>query len=169
MLTRISGEENPAALKVLASVVEPPKGYQRGGLKPHTQQTPLNSLADAITPESETAREFSLIADRIAAGTATPEDVAKARAWLTMWRDNDARLEPKLDYSEITAELKPVSASLKQVAEIGLAALDALEQKKPLDSQSADLATLTGFEKPQGLVVLAVVKPVETLVKAGAK
>jgi len=165
MLVRISGEANPEALKVLASVVEPPRGYQRNGLKEQPQQDALIGLVDAIDPESEPAREFGLVAGRIAAGTGSAEDFAKARAWLTLWRDNDAKLEPKLGYSEQMAELKPASATLKQVAEIGLRALDALEQKKPLESQAADLATLTAAEKPQGLVVLAVVKPVETLVK----
>jgi hexosaminidase len=165
MLVRMSGDPNPEALRVLASVVEPPRGYQRNGLKEQPQQAPLVGLVDAIDPESETAREFGLMAGRIVAGTATPEDFAKARAWLTLWRDNDARLEPKLGYSEMTVELKPVSASLKQVAEIGLAAIDALEQHKALAAQAADLATLTAAGKPQGLVVLAVVKPVETLVK----
>jgi hexosaminidase len=171
MLVRMSGDPDPKALKVLASVVEPPRGYQRGGLREHTQQTPLNSLADAVSPESERAREFRGIAERVAAGTATPEEVAKGRMWLTLWRDNDANLEPRLGYSDKTEELKPVSATLKQVAEIGLAALDALEQHKPLaaDAQSTDLATLTAAEKPQALVILAVVKPVETLVKAPGK
>jgi hexosaminidase len=166
MLVRLSGDPDPKALRVLASVVEPPRGYARGGLREHTQQTPLNHLVDAVDPESATAREFRGIAEDIAAGKATPEEVAKARMWLTLWRDNNARLEPKLGYSEMTEELKPVSATLKQVAEIGLAALDALEQHKALgaDAQSTDLATLTAAEKPQALVILAVVKPVETLV-----
>ena len=167
MLVRMSGDPNPEALRVLASVVEPPRGYQRNGLREQIQTVPLVGLVDAIDPESETAREFRLIAERIAAGKASPEDFAKAREWLTLWRENDAKLEPKLGYSEMTVELKPVSASLKQVAEIGLAALDAIEKQKPLagDAQSTELETLKVAEKPQGLVVLAVVKPVETLVR----
>jgi hexosaminidase len=169
MLVRMSGDPNPAALRVLASVVEPPRGYQRNGLREQPQLAPLNGLVDAIDPESETARQFRGITEHIAAGTATPEEVVKARAWLTLWRDNDAKLD--LSYSDITMELKPVSAYLKQVGEIGLRALDAIEQHKPLsdEAQSADLVVLTAAEKPQALVVLAVVKPVETLVKAQGK
>jgi hexosaminidase len=56
MLQRMSGDSDPESLKVLAAVVQPPFGYMRGGLRNYQSFTPLNRLADAVPPESETAR-----------------------------------------------------------------------------------------------------------------
>ena len=168
MLEEMSGELDPAALRVLASVVEPPKGYDREGLKEYTSLSPLNHLVDAVPPESDTARQFKGICSRIAAANATPEDWQQAQAWLTLWRDNDARLEPKLGSSDLTEELRPVSASLKQVAEIGLAAIDSIHQQKPLSAevQKTDLELVKVAEKPQAVLLLQIAPGVEMLVKS---
>jgi len=168
MLERMSGDANPEALRVLASVVEPPKKYARGGMRDYTSLTPLNHLVDAVSPESETAREFREICKRIAAGTGTPQDWQQAHDWLTLWRDNDAKLEPSLTKSDLTEELVPVSQSLHQVGEIGLRALDALQKGEAVaaEVQKQDLASLAAAEKPQATLLLMVAPPVELLVKA---
>jgi hexosaminidase len=168
LLERMSGETNPEALRVLASVVQPPKGYEREGLKHNTAFSPLNTLADAVPPESETARQFAQIADYIANGKATPEEWQKAHDWLVLWRDNDAKLQPTLAKSEITAELEPVSKNLHDVAEIGLQALETYHSETPLsvDTQHQSLDRLTAAEKPQAVLVLMVVAPIEQLVKS---
>jgi hexosaminidase len=168
MLERMTGDPNPEALRVLASVVEPPKGYVRGGLSKYTSLTPLNHLVDAVPPESDTARDFKLICEHIAAGSATPAEWQQARRWLTTWRDNDARLEPMLANSDITAELVPVSRSLNQVADIGLATLYVLQKGEavPGDAQKRNLDTITAAEKPQAALLLQVAPSVELLVKA---
>ncbi len=169
MLERMSGDPNPVALRVLASVVQPPRGYARGEMRDYTSQTPLNHLVDAVSPESETGREFNVMCGHIAAGSASPAELQKAREWLTLWRDNDARLQPTLGQSEITQELAPVSASLKQTAEIGLRALDLLQQTQTAASASAqakDIAVLAEAKKPQAVLMQMVAPGVELLVKA---
>jgi hexosaminidase len=169
MLERMSGNSNPAPLRVLASVVSPPKGYDRGDMHDYTSQTPLNHLVDAVPPESETARRFREILKRIVAGTATPDEWRQAQEWLVLWRDNDARLQPLLAKSDLTAELIPVSQSLHQVAEIGLRALEVRRQGGAVtaDAQKSDLAVLAAAEKPQAVLLLMVAPPVELLVKSG--
>ena len=168
MLERMSGDPNPQALRVLASVVEPPKGYARGGMREYTSLTPLNRLVDAVSPESDTARIFREICNRIVAGDATPQDWQQAHDWLALWRDNDAKLEPSLAQSDLTAELVPVSQSLHEVGEIGLQALDALQKGEavPADAQKQNLATIAGAEKPQAALLLMVAPSVELLVKS---
>ena len=169
MLERMSGDQNPVALRVLASVVQPPRGYTRGGLKDYTSLTPLNSLVDAVPPESETGREFGLLCERIAAGNASPADWQRAHNWLMLWRDNDAHLQPLLGQSEITAELIPVSMSVRQTAEIGLRTLDLLRETGTFptaSSQAKDLAFLADAQKPQAALLQMVAPGVETLVKA---
>jgi hexosaminidase len=168
MLERMSGDPNPEALRVLAAVVQPPEGYEREQIKHNTSLTPLNHLIDAIQPESDEARAFHQLCDAIASGKATPEQWQQARTWLALWRDNDAKLAPALPGSEITAELVPLSSSLRQVAEIGLDALDHLQKGTAIasDLQKQNLAVVTAAEKPIAVVKLMVAPSVELLVKA---
>jgi len=168
MLERMSADPNPEALRVLASVVQPPKGYARENLRHQDSFTPLNHLVDAVSPESDAGREFLQVAQRIAAGSATPQDWQTAHDWLVLWRDNDAKLQPLLANSDITQELTPLSRSLHDVAEIGLQTLDSLHKGDPVaaDIQRRDLETLAAAEKPQAVLLLMVVPSVELLVKS---
>jgi hexosaminidase len=168
MLERMSGDPDPKALRILASAVQPPEEYQREELRQYDSTSPLNRLIDAVPPESDAARRFAELAKAVAAGSATPEQWSEAREWLTRWRDNDATLQPQLARSEITAELAPVSKTLAEVATIGLADLDALQNHRGLEAAvaQADLATLKEAEKPQAVLRDMIVAPVETLTKA---
>ena len=168
MIERMANGADPAPLKVLASVVSPPKGYEREELRQYSLYTPLNRLVDAVPPESDRARDFRNLATRIAAGNATPSDFAQARQWLTLWRDNDAALQPMLPNSPLTAELAPVSTNLTQAATIGLSALDTLEKHPSgnAKSQQDQLATLKTLQAPQAVLILQIVPGVETLVRA---
>jgi len=168
MLQRMSGESDPKYLAVLASVVQPPEGYQREELKECTTSTPLNRLVDAVPPESETARQFSELVKRIAAGKASPDDWQQARQWLELWRDNDARLQPSLQRSEITAEVVPLSHDLSQVASIGLRALDDLQNHRVgnPDLVASNMQLLKTAEKPEAVLRNMIVPPVEMLVQA---
>ncbi|WP_251106752.1 family 20 glycosylhydrolase [Alloacidobacterium dinghuense] len=168
MLERMSGDPNPVALRVLADVVQPPKGYERQQLRNFGDFTPMNRLDDAVPPESETARVFDDIARRIAAGKATPEDWQQAQTWLTLWRDNDARLQPLLARSFLTQDLVSVSRNLSEVATIGLQALDDLKHDRLVsaDVRSQNIDFLNAAAKPQAVVLLMIAPSVETLVKA---
>ena len=168
MLQRMSGEADPKYLAVLASLVQPPLGYQRESLKEYDWHSPLNHLVDTVPPESETARQFKMLASAIVAGNATPEQWQKAKNWLTLWRDNDARLEPDLKNSDITAELIPLSQTVAQVSALGLRALDDLQNHHPTDTSitQSDMQTLKMAEKPQAVLRDMIVEPVEMLVQA---
>lgn len=168
MLQRMAGNHDDKALKVLASVVQPPEGYEREGLREYDYYVPLNRLVDAVPPESDRGREFRELASRIAAGTATPAEVKQARAWLTLWRDNDAQLQPLLTQSELTTELVPVSQDLAKTALIGLSALDALENHAPLSAtaKAQALETLKALKAPKAVLLNAALPAVETLVNA---
>jgi hexosaminidase len=86
-----------------------------------------------------------------------------------LWRDNDAHLQPLLGRSDITQELIPVSTSVKKTAEIGLRALDLLQQSQTSPAASAkdsDLAFLEEAKKPQAVLLQMVAPGVELLVKA---
>jgi hexosaminidase len=168
MLQRMSGEMDPAPLKVLAAVVQPPRLYERQQLRTFTDSTPLNHLDDAVPPESDTAREFNDIAKRIALGKANPQEWQQARQWLVLWRDNDAKLQPLLARSYLTQELAPVSRNLSRVAEIGLQALDDLHEDRLVsaDLRQQTIEFLKSSGKPQAVLLLMVAPPVELLVQA---
>ena len=170
MLQRMSGQADPKDLAVLASVVQPPLGYQRESLKQYDWYSPLNHLVDAVPPESDTARNFSNLVAAIVAGKASPEQWQQAKNQLTLWRDNDAKLQPSLNRSDITAELIPVSQTLAQVSSIGLRALDDLQNHRVPDASAtqSDMQALQTAEKPQAVLRDMVVAPVETLVRAAA-
>jgi hexosaminidase len=168
MLQRMAETTDVAPLKVLASVVEPPKEYARESLGSYNSFTPLNKMVDAVSPESDRAREFHHLANLIAAGRANSEELEQARRWLILWRDNDAALQPTLPQSALTAELEPVSRTLSQTAVIGLSALDSLEGHKPVSPSVLDqqLSFLKSAEAPQAILLDMVVPAVEVLVKA---
>jgi hexosaminidase len=168
MLERMSGEPDPEPLKVLAAVVQPPRIYERQDLRTFTDFTPLNRLDDAVPPESDTAREFRGIAKRIASGEATPNDWQRARQWLVLWRDNDAKLQPLLKRSYLTQDLAPVSENLSRAAEIGLQALDDLEKNRAVntDVRQRSIDFLKSAAKPQAVLLLMVAPSVELLIEA---
>jgi hexosaminidase len=142
--------------------------YERQQLRTFTDFTPLNHLDDAVPPESDTAREFNEIVKRIVLRKADSHDWQQAREWLLLWRDNDAKLQPLLARSYLTGELAPVSRNLSQVAEIGLQALDDLEQNRLVraDMQLRNIEFLKASAKPQAVLLLMVAPSVELLVQA---
>ena len=137
----------PEPLKTLADVVTPATFGQRIRTHKYNQQTPLNQLVDAARPESEMAREFSDLVDRM--------DRTQMRIWLTRWRDNDAGVEP-------------ASQTLNHLGAIGLQALDYLDRKeRPSDQWLAEQrAFLETLKKPQNEVRFAIVPSIEKLIDA---
>jgi hexosaminidase len=111
---------------------------------------------------------FDGIARRIAGGKATPEDWQQAQQWLVLWRDNDASLQPLLARSFLTQDLALVSRNLSQVAIIGLQALHSLKHNRlvNVEVRNRNIDFLDAAAKPQAVLLLMVVPPVETLVKA---
>jgi hexosaminidase len=168
MLERLTGHADLSALKVLASVVEPPKEYAREELRNYDLYTPLNRMVDVVPAESDRARVFGDLARRIASGKGTPADFKQAREWLTLWRDNDAILQPQLSQSDLTAELAPLSRNLSQAAAIGLLALDDMENRQSISASNRQqwLAALKPLEAPQAVLLDKIVPGVETLVGA---
>lgn len=168
MLARMTGISESVPLQVLASVVQPPEGYARGSLGTYNSRTPLNHLVDAVPPESNAALQFLTLAKRIAAGDATAQQWQQARQSLTLWRDNDAQLQPILAQSKLTLELVPLSANLRQVADIGLKALDQIQNHKtvPEIERSQNLTFLKQMAEPQAVVLNMVVPAVVLLVQA---
>lgn len=168
MIHRMSGSSDPAPLQILASVVQPPQGYARGDLGSYTSLTPLNHLVDAVPPESEEARRFLNLAKELVAGNATEQKWQQARQSLTLWRDNDALLQPTLAQSGLTKELVPLSTSLRIVAEVGLQAIEQLQSRQSITAAERDkqMEFLKKSQEPQAVLLNMVAPAVAVLVQA---
>jgi hexosaminidase len=172
MLRRIAGTADIRALRTLADLVEPVKGYTRSKLATAepTAATPLNRLVDAARPESAAARHFGTLVDALAAGQSKPDTESEIRTWLTRWRDNDAILEPAARESFLMQEAVPVSQNLSALAAVGLEALDYLDRGQPSPDpwRAEQLARIAEAEKPQAQLLLVIVPSIRRLVELSA-
>jgi hexosaminidase len=175
MLRRIAGSDDIAALRVLADVVEPVKGYTRESTSPvePTSAMPLNRLIDAARPESAVARHFSdlvnaLIAEQTAGGQGTTETAPRIRSLLILWRDNHANLQRIEGQSLLLKEVMPVSEALSGLAEVGVQAMDYLDQKQlaPDDWKKRQLAFVQQASQPKAQVLIMVAPSIGKLVEA---
>ena len=171
MLQRMAGTGDIASLQVLADVVEPVKDYHRwdDSKGPIDFHAPLTHMIDAVYPESETAREFSTVVQQfVQSGYKDRAAAAKIRSWLTLWRDNDAKLRPLLPQSALLQEDIPVSQNLSMLSAAGLQALDYLEKGQPEPDlwKTQQLAVIEQANKPTAGLLLMVVTPVQQLVEA---
>ena len=156
MLARLTGGRPTEPLRVLADLLEPVKGYARPGTRPYTSVVPLNRLVDAARPESDVARRFAeLVAAHLAGDRAARDSVAW---WLRRWRENDGALRALIDASPALAEVRPVADDLRDVADIGLAAMGAAPS-----ATSAASAALERAARPKAEVLLMIVPAVRAL------
>ncbi len=168
MLSRMAGDGDTAPLRILGDVMQPPQGYARHKLAEYDAFTPLNGLVDAIPPESGTARRFLDLANTLVSGKATAQEWSTAQQQLTLWRENDARLQPLLGKSYLTEDLRPVSTELRQVAETGLEAVAYLQghHRAPDQWRTQKLAFLQQAGQPRAILVDMLVPAVTKLVEA---
>lgn len=166
MLDRIAGDDMPAELlKTLAMAVEPVKEYEREKTQVYDVEAPLNHLVDAISPESDAARQTNALAQR---AVNDPAARAELRRRFLGWRDNDAALEPYLATSMLREPLVPLSKSLSALGVLGLTALDAIESRHPVTQgqRQAQLATVEDSTAPHAEMLLVITPAVRTLVEA---
>jgi len=168
MLSRMTGVPDPLPLRVFGDVMQPPRNYARGQLRHYDVFTPLNRLVDAVPPESDTARQFRDIVDRIVAGKPGAQDWEQAQEWLVLWRDNDAQLQALLPRSELTTELVPVATNLHLVSQAGLDAIGYLREhhSAPEGWKTQEVTFLQNSEKPQAVLLNMIAPAVLKLVEA---
>jgi hexosaminidase len=168
MLSRMTGVPDPLPLRVFGDVMQPPRNYTRGHLRHYDAFTPLNRLVDAVPPESDTARQFLDMVDRIVTGKAGAQDWEQAQEWLVLWRDNDVQLQALLPRSELTKELAPVAANLQLVSQAGLDAIGYLHEhhNAPAGWKMQEVAFLENSEKPQAVLLNMIAPAVLKLVQA---
>jgi hexosaminidase len=168
MLERLSSPHDVHALKLLADVLEPVKGYAREKARDYNSLTPLNRLVDSIPPESDVARDFAGMTTRLLAHSSSSEEQDTMRTWLAAWRDNAPQVWPILKNNALLQELVPVSQNQTLVATAGLQALDYLRAggHAPAIWREQQLAMLEQAGKPQAELLNVIVPSVKKLVEA---
>lgn len=173
MLHRMAGAADITALRTLADVVEPVKDYNRwdDAKGPIDFHAPLTRMIDAVYPESDIARNFSnLVQTFIQSGYKDTATEAQLRMWLTIWRNNDSRLNPLLDQTVLLQEDKVLSQNLSALGAAGLQALDYLDkaQAAPDSWKEQQTALLDQAKNRSADLLLMVVAPVQQLIEASA-
>jgi hexosaminidase len=158
MLERLSGERPADALRVLADASEALGIEGRRGARDYSSLVPLNRFVDAARPESESVRRLEIAARNFAAD---PGAVAELHTAFSEWADNDARLRP-------AGELTELSKNLSILGAIGLQTLEYLRTGRPAPDVwlAQQMDAVREIEKPSAEVNLAAVRPVRMLLEA---
>jgi hexosaminidase len=141
LLQRIAGSWTPGefdALRALAQALEHQKDYTREASagSPPTSLTPLNRLVDAVYPESEESRQFSLLVDQfVASSCKDTAGAARLRVELEGWASIEDRLQPLAQRSHLVKEVAPASGAFSQAAKIAMGALEATQRASPLSAE----------------------------------
>jgi hypothetical protein len=135
----------------LVQAPEPVKDYSREALATEepTSQTPLVRVVDAVNPESEASRRFSVNVDEFLASSCKDAAIgARLRVQLTIWSKNDASVQPVAQRSSIVQDAAAASGALSQSAELALTALDRISQNLPVpdDLKKQQIDALNAFE-----------------------
>jgi len=172
MLRRIAGSDDISALRVLADVAEPVKDYNRGdqAVAEPTSADPLNRLVDAARPESLAARKFADQVDHLLSGKADAETKTQIKSQLTLWRDNQTKLQPLAEQAFLLKEVVPLSQDLSSLGTAGLRAMDFLEsgQQAPSDWATEQLGVLEQAKKPKAQLLLVIAPSIQKLIEASA-
>ncbi len=158
MLDRMTGGAPAEALRMLADAVEGLGLSPRARAARYTSLTPMNRLADAARPESESVRAMELAAAKVAADPkGSTAEAAALRTMFTRWAANDAKFQELAAGNPLLAELKPISKDLAALGNAGLAILDGK------NAPAGFSAELTRMERPAAEVSLAATRPVKIL------
>ncbi len=173
LLRRLTGGADIAPLKVLADVVEPVKGYQRGGQQPAmTTLGPLTHLVDAVSADSIGARQISALVDTLLSDApqfARGRDALVAK--FSSWREGHAPLVQLADSAPALRELTPLADDLAQMSAIGQDAIDCLARGIVPDAawRDARLATLAQAARPKAALEFPFMSAMRELVIGAAE
>jgi len=172
MLRRLAGTHSILPLSVLASVVEPVKGYQRGRVKPATQLTPLTRLADAARPDSMVALMLRFGVDELL-GDAPRFRIRKPElaGAFQEFRDIRPAIDRLIDEAPVLEEAAPLAADLAGLGTLGIEALSYLASGIAPTSEwrGVALSRIDQAATPRADVELAIILPMRKLIVAAAE
>ena len=172
MLERMTAGRPTEPLRVLADAVEGLGLGPRARAGKYTSLTPMNRLADAARPQSESVRALEVAAAKMAADPkGSLAEAALLRTEFSRWAANDARFQELAAGSPLLVELKPLSRDLAALGNAGLKLLDAMEKEQTpapafVAEQTREIARM---ERLAAELTMAATRPVKLLLKGGTK
>jgi hexosaminidase len=169
MLQRMVGDGNVAPLKMLADLLKPTGLSVRRKTREYSSLMPLNRMADAVLPESETARQFGDLINRALSNqNGSAEAWPQARKLLSSWQEIAGELKPTVEQSFLLKEIGPVTEMVSDLCAKGIQAIDYMSaQQKPPDGWKESAALLIErAEKPQAEMLVAIAPPIKKLIEA---
>jgi hexosaminidase len=166
MRQRLAGTESDEALESFASVLEPVKNFERQPY--YGTLDPLNKLADAIPPESDTARQFREETDRYLSAPEASSEAPSLRAYLQGCLENMPALRRVLRSHSLLMEHLETADALEQLCQAGLEALQALSSGRPLGVgwKQKNLSIAKDGMKPHAETLIQIAPAIIKLVQA---
>ena len=172
LLRRLAGSSNLGPLRVLASLVEPVKFYDRPvQFQAATQAMPLTRLVDAARPESLEARAFWDTLDELLDDAPRfTRGAERLERTFQQWREIQPELLQLLEHSPALHEARPLGDALLLMAQTGQEALTYLrsDTAPPAGWRETALQRLNEAARPQGQVEFATIQPLRELVLAAS-
>lgn len=171
MFRRLAGSEDITALKKLASISEPVKGYARHSQgRKYTSLAPLTRFVDACFPESLEAREFRLTVEEFL----KDRQVGKASQiymYLLSLKGIKPAIEAMAEKSPVLREVVLLADSLDQLISISSEALSFIMEDKKPDASWLETSRkkLQEIKKPKAECQLAIIPAIESLLKSFEK
>lgn len=171
LLRQLAGQAEIAPLERFVELIEPLKGYERnkeGTL--YTRHSPLTLIADAATADAPAARRFGPAVEWYLAERISFTAAAEIRDHLEGWIAETPALLALIARAPALHEIRPMVVNLRDLAEVGLQALEALETGRPVSPAWVVQAqqVLARARQSHGRTELMVVEAVERLVRAAA-
>jgi hexosaminidase len=172
LLRRLAGNDDPAPLRTLASIIEPVKEYRRYQMRPQTMLSPLTGLVDATRPDSESARSFAAAVDDFISDA--PRFVLYKQSLndtLAAWHSAGLALGPLIDHSPALQEARPLANNLSDLSQVGSEAIAYLSagETPTVEWRDAQLAKLDAAAKPKAALEFVVIPSLRKLVFAAAE
>ena len=171
-MMRLANSSDVVPLQIFSEALEPAQYYTRHHLKfqagNYHQFEPLNRLADALPAESEKVRLLDQQVDALIADRANRQAAQAIRQQLTQWQNNIPQVMPLIDSNYQLKAMQPVASQVAKISEIGIALVNAIESHRTFGAHEVEQmqSTLDEAAKTQDEVVIALVYPVEKLLRA---
>jgi hexosaminidase len=167
MLRQLTGRRDNPLLEALLTATMPPSFGQRAQLQRPIQSTPLTRLVDAARPDPWLRSRLEQQARRV---VADPAGAVEARAELqgafAGWQTLGAAIRALADTVPLAADGIPAAVAMGELGRLGQEALDRRGAGGSDGAWgAAALARLDSLAQPQGLLRLAGVDAVRTLVR----
>jgi hypothetical protein len=133
--------------------------------------SPLTGLVDAVPPDSEVARKFTLMIDGLLSDAPRfqlyRQEISNA---LADWHASSLALNPMIDRSPALEEARPLVPNLADLAIAGEEALAYLESgtTPTTEWRNVNLARITEAAKPKAALEFVVISSLTKLVNAAA-